>query len=117
MVKRNLKNKMTPNKHIEEKIKEFEVKFFLGNYTYPSTPRTQENLQDFLCTALSESYFAGQLSVIEEAIKWINEKMNNLSAMSKTDEKAIQQTYGYKVAIDGLSALLKSKIKSLEEKQ
>jgi len=47
--------------------------------------------------------------------KWAEGKKDNLRAMSKTDEKAIQQTHGYEVAITGLLSLL-SNISKLQDK-
>ena len=112
---------MTPNKHIEKKIKEFEEQGllyldFCGDDDHECECSVKDSqIKDFLRTSLAEAYLKGQDSVKEDVKKWAEEKKDNLRLMSKTDEKAIQQTHGYDVAMAGLLSLL-SNISKLQDK-
>ena len=72
---------MTPNKHIEEKIKEFDKKFFdkefidvsmlvrNPNGTISREPYGSQVIKDFLRTALSSAFLAGRFEMTESVKK------------------------------------------------
>ena len=95
----------TLNEHLNEAGRDLERKFFLGNYTYPATPLTLDNLQS------SFRLYAGEIvkKILEDVVPeekshindhtWTNTKLRDFDTYILTE--------GFNQALSEVAARIK----------